>query len=102
VKKRASIENIYSSERAGPPKVLTTAVLDAATKATKPAQPAKAAGKAKPAKPEVLRKVTYRLPPDVLEMLDREKGQRLLDGKRDRADLSSIVADAVRSFVKKR
>jgi len=82
--KRASIENIYG---------------DTATKATKPATPAKSA---KPAKPEVLRKVTYRLPPDVLKLLDREKGQRLLDGKRERADLSSIVADAVRAYVKKR
>jgi len=91
--KRSSIESIYG---------------DTATKA-KPAKPAKTAKpaelrKVKPvgkAEPAELRKVTYRLPPDVLELLDREKGQRLVDGKRDRADLSSIVSDAVRAYVVK-
>jgi len=79
--KRDSIESIYDG------------------RATK-AKPAKPARKAKPAVVAELRKVTYRLPPDVLELLDREKGRRLLDGKRERADLSSIVADAVRTYVK--
>jgi len=85
--KRDSIESIYDGR---------------ATKAkpAKPAKTAKPAGKAKPAVTAELRKVTYRLPPDVLELLDREKGQRLVDGKRERADLSSIVADAVRAYVK--
>ena len=81
--KRASIESIYGNTAAKP----------------KPVKPAK---KAQPKETAELRKATFRLPPDVLELLDQIKGRRLLDGKRERADFSSIVADAVRALGKKR